>query len=80
MVLPERAGEALNAMRRHPPGEDAAIIGEVTERAARRVLMKTSGGGVRGVEMLAGARSCRASSEVIAVCTDAKVPPFFRVP
>lgn len=55
LVAPERAEEALMVMRRHPLGRDAAIIGEVREQpSAGRVLMETSVGGVRGVEMLAG--------------------------
>jgi hydrogenase expression/formation protein HypE len=53
-VAPERAGEALEIMRRHPLGREAAVIGEVGEPSAGRVLMETSVGGVRGVEMLAG--------------------------
>ena len=54
LVAPERAGEALRIMRRHPLGKDAAIIGELTETSAGRLQMETSVGGVRGVEMLAG--------------------------
>jgi len=54
LVAPERAGEALEIMRRHPLGKDAAVIGEVTEASTGRVVMQTLVGGVRGVEMLAG--------------------------
>lgn len=54
LVAPERAEEALEIMRRHPLGKDAAIIGEVTEASTGRVVMETLVGGVRGVEMLAG--------------------------
>lgn len=54
LVAPERAAEALEIMRRHPRGRDAAIIGEVSEASAGRVQMVTAVGGVRGVEMLAG--------------------------
>ena len=54
LVAPERAEEALRIMRQHPQGRDAAIIGELTEVSDGRVQMKTSVGGVRGVEMLAG--------------------------
>jgi len=54
IIAPERAGEALEIMRRHPLGKDAAVIGEVTEAADGRVQMRTSVGGLRGVEMLAG--------------------------
>ncbi|MBU5636655.1 hydrogenase expression/formation protein HypE [Geomonas sp. Red69] len=53
-VAPERAEEALAVMRRHPLGEDAAIIGEVTGTSSGKVQMETVVGGVRGVEMLAG--------------------------
>ncbi|WP_136524906.1 hydrogenase expression/formation protein HypE [Geomonas ferrireducens] len=54
MVAPERADEALEIMRRHPLGRDAAVIGEVTETSAGKVQMETLVGGMRGVEMLAG--------------------------
>ena len=54
LVAAERAEEALAIMRRHPLAKDAAIIGELTENSVGRVLMETSVGGVRGVEMLAG--------------------------
>ena len=54
LVAPERAEQALEIMRRHPLGKDAAIIGEVTEASTGRVVMETLVGGVRGVEMLAG--------------------------
>ena len=53
-VAPDQAEAALAAMRRHPLGKDAAIIGEVTETSAGKVQMETLVGGVRGVEMLAG--------------------------
>ncbi|QWV98526.1 hydrogenase expression/formation protein HypE [Geomonas nitrogeniifigens] len=53
-VAPERAEEALAVMRRHPLGEDAAVIGEVTGTSSGKVQMETVVGGVRGVEMLAG--------------------------
>jgi hydrogenase expression/formation protein HypE len=48
---------ALDAMRAHPLGRDAAIIGEVTERAEKgraRVVMKTSIGGTRIIDVLSG--------------------------
>jgi len=53
-VAPERVSQALEIMRRHPEGKEAAVIGEVTESSSGRVLMETAVGGVRGVEMLAG--------------------------
>ena len=54
LVAPGQAEEALDIMRRHPLGRDAAVIGELTEGSDGRVQMRTSVGGVRGVEMLAG--------------------------
>ena len=53
-VAPERADELLATVRRHPLGKDAAIIGKVTESGTGKVRMRTSVGGLRGVEMLAG--------------------------
>lgn len=50
----ERADELLAAMRSHPLGADAAIIGEVVEDAQRFVQMRTSLGGERIVDWLAG--------------------------
>ena len=54
LVAPERAEDALRIMRGHPQGRAAAVIGELTECSEGRVQMKTSVGGFRGVEMLAG--------------------------
>jgi len=51
-VVPEKAEEVLQALRRHPLGREAAIIGEVTE--GTRVLMETSVGGRRIVEAPVG--------------------------
>ncbi len=53
-VAPERADEALAALRRHPAGADAAIIGVVEAGTPGRVRMRTAVGGARVVEMLAG--------------------------
>jgi len=53
-VATDRADEVLETMRRHPLGNDAAIIGEVTGTGAGKVRMRTTVGGLRGVEMLAG--------------------------
>jgi hydrogenase expression/formation protein HypE len=53
--VPEADAEAaLAAMRAHPLGRDAAIIGEVTAAHAGMVSMKTRIGGSRVVDMLAG--------------------------
>lgn len=51
------AGDAervLHAMRGHPLGRDAAIIGEVTGNHPGLVLMRTRVGGTRVVDMLSG--------------------------
>ena len=53
-VAPDRADEVLAAMRRHPLGKDAVVIGEVTGEGTGKVRMRTAVGGLRGVEMLAG--------------------------
>lgn len=54
LVAPEAADAALETMRRHPLGKDAAVIGEVTGSSFGRLEMETLVGGVRSVEMLAG--------------------------
>jgi hydrogenase expression/formation protein HypE len=53
-VAPEAAERALQLVRRHPLGRDAAIIGEVTSAGGGRVQMETMVGGMRAVEMLSG--------------------------
>jgi hydrogenase expression/formation protein HypE len=53
-VAADAADAALAAIRNHPLGADAAIIGNVEAAPAGRVRMETSVGGVRSVEMLAG--------------------------
>jgi hydrogenase expression/formation protein HypE len=54
-VVPETSAEkVLLAMRAHPLGRDAAIIGQVREGPAGRVTERTSVGGERVVIMLAG--------------------------
>lgn len=53
-VAAEAADEALAAVRKHPLGVDAAIIGTVSAAPAGRVSMETLVGGLRAVEMLAG--------------------------
>jgi len=47
----ERAAAVLAVMREHPLGRDAALIGEVIEGRAGQVLMDTSIGGRRIVDM-----------------------------
>lgn len=54
LVAPERAGEALAALRRHPAGSQAAVIGEVSAAGSGRIVLETAIGGRRAVEMLAG--------------------------
>jgi hydrogenase expression/formation protein HypE len=44
----------LAAMRQHPAGRQAALIGEVVAESAGRVMMRTAIGGLRAIEMLAG--------------------------
>jgi hydrogenase expression/formation protein HypE len=54
IVAADATGPLLAAMRAHPLGQDAAIIGEVTEDEQRLVQMTTSFGGGRIVDWLAG--------------------------
>jgi hydrogenase expression/formation protein HypE len=53
-VAPQAAEGIVAAMKRHPLGVHAAIIGEVADGEPGRVRMETSVGGTRAVEMLAG--------------------------
>jgi hydrogenase expression/formation protein HypE len=54
VVPAAEAPAALEAMRAHPLGREAAIIGEVHPEEAGRVLMRTLMGGLRVVDMLVG--------------------------
>jgi hydrogenase expression/formation protein HypE len=54
VVAPGEAARVLAAMRRHPLGADAAVIGEVLPDHEGMVIMKTRIGGTRVVDMLAG--------------------------
>ena len=56
IILPEfQAEAALNALKSHPLGKDAAIIGKVTSaQGTPRVSMHTLIGGTRIVDMLTG--------------------------
>lgn len=54
IVSPGQAEILLDAMRAHCYGGGAVIIGEVQASPARRVLMKTSIGATRVVDVLAG--------------------------
>jgi len=54
-IVPARAGQdVLAAMRSHPYGKEACLIGEVLEEPAGRVLMRTAIGGSRVIETLSG--------------------------
>ncbi len=54
-ILPETLAEkALELMRSHPAGRDAALIGHVREGHRGRVILKTSLGGHRLLDMLEG--------------------------
>jgi len=53
---PEEAEKVLAAMRAHPLGTDAEIIGQVTEENPRRVILQTLIGGHRILDMLTGAQ------------------------
>jgi len=53
-VAPDRAEEALAAVRATPQGADAAIIGEVAVEPEGRVLGRTTFGGHRIIDMLVG--------------------------
>jgi len=52
VVPPAHADVVLAAMRAHPAGVDAAIIGEVIDQPAGMVFMQTGFGGQRVVDML----------------------------
>jgi hydrogenase expression/formation protein HypE len=54
IVAPECADEALDAIRRVPGGEAAALIGTVRTEPDRTVLAMTAYGGSRVVDMLVG--------------------------
>lgn len=54
VVPPDDADRLLEAMRQHPLGKDAAIIGHICEQHPGMVVMNTSIGGERLVTMLAG--------------------------
>ncbi len=54
VVSPEDAGHALAALRAHPLGTDAAVIGRVTDGPRGIVQLKTAFGGTRIVDLLVG--------------------------
>ena len=54
VVAGSAASAALQALRAHPCGQHAAIIGTVKDEPPGLVLLKTQFGGTRIVDMLAG--------------------------
>jgi hydrogenase expression/formation protein HypE len=54
IVAGDQAGAALTALRAHPLGADAAIIGQITADPPGVVLLKTAFGGTRIVDLLVG--------------------------
>jgi len=54
IVPPSAANAVLDAMRAHPLGREAAIVGSVTAGEAGRVLQRTAFGTRRVVTMLTG--------------------------
>lgn len=54
VVAAEAAEAVLAAMRAHPAGKDAAIVGEVSAAPAGQVVLHTAFGGQRIVDMLVG--------------------------
>jgi hydrogenase expression/formation protein HypE len=53
-VAPETAELALETIRQHPLGAEAALIGTVTGSGSGKISLETVSGGVRNVEMLSG--------------------------
>jgi hydrogenase expression/formation protein HypE len=53
-VPPEESAMVLEAMRAHPLGREAVVIGEVTSQHPGTVIMKSRIGGSRVVDMLSG--------------------------
>lgn len=54
VVGQEDAGTVLKTLQQHPLGSDSAIIGEIVEEHAGKAWLKTSIGGNRIIDMLAG--------------------------
>jgi hydrogenase expression/formation protein HypE len=54
VVPPEDAGRALEAMRAHPLGRDAAVVGTVVDGHPGMVVLRSRVGGSRVVTLLAG--------------------------
>jgi len=54
IVAPRAAEDLLEAMKKHPAGSKAGVIGEVAESPEGMVLLETSIGGTRIIDMLQG--------------------------
>ena len=54
IVAPAEADAALAALRAHPLGADAAVIGEVIAEPEGIVVLRTTFGSTRIVDMLVG--------------------------
>ena len=54
IVAGEAAEDALEALRSHPRGRDAALLGEVVEGHPGRVVLRSRIGGERVVDMMSG--------------------------
>ena len=56
VVQADKAQAVLSALRALPGGEDAAVIGSVSDRYPGRVILKTLAGGARILQKLSGAQ------------------------
>jgi hydrogenase expression/formation protein HypE len=54
IVSPHVAESLISVMRKHPLGKETRLIGDVQEEPSGMVLLKTSIGGTRIIEMLSG--------------------------
>ena len=54
VVAASDADRVVAAMHRHPEGRDARVVGEIVADTARLVVLKTTMGGRRIVDMLQG--------------------------
>ena len=54
VLAPEETDAAMSALRGHPLGAEAAVIGEIAEQPADTVVLRTAFGGTRIVDMLVG--------------------------
>lgn len=54
VVRPDAAEKILQAMRAHPLGREAALIGEIREEPRAKVILRTTIGSTRIVDMMVG--------------------------